>query len=321
LFNFPASGIFDKIDYRETSPQNCPVFMSREQGQDDSWTVLRLLEWTTGFFKTKASQSPRLDAEILLAHACDCSRIELYAAFDTVPGEQQRTAFRELVRRRGDGVPVAQLVGYKEFYSLRLRINEDVLIPRPETEHVVIEVLDVVKAAGASDRPLQIADVGTGSGAIAIALAKHLPNAQVTAVDLNDAALDIARWNARQHDVHSQISFFNSDLLAGVEQPETFDILCSNPPYVSTAEYTELAPTVRDHEPRTALVAGEKGTEVIWRIIHECGARITPGGRLVIELSPMIADRCAELAGEAGFDDGRFIKDLAGHRRVLSLRK
>ncbi len=172
------------------------------------------------------------------------------------------------------------------------------------------------------DRPLQIADIGTGSGAIAVTLAKQLPAAEITAVDRSAAALKIASWNAEQHGVAGQIQFCESDLLRSVDHPQQFDLVCSNPPYVSEAEYQQLAPTVREYEPAEALVSGPKGTEVIERIIREMPDRLRPGGRLILELSPMIADACASLAKEAGtFDDLRFVKDLAGHRRVLSLRR
>ena len=197
---------------------------------DETWNVLRLLQWTTEFFQKRGSDSARLDAEILLAHARDCSRIELYTAFEEEPDEEQRAAFRELVRRRGEGTPVAQLVGYKEFYSLRFRVNEHTLIPRPETEHLVIEVLDCAKLMTAQDRPLQIADVETGTGAIAIALALHQPSAQVTATDISPAALEVARWNADKHEVADRIRFVEADLLGEVENPNMFDLICSNPP-------------------------------------------------------------------------------------------
>ncbi len=288
--------------------------------QDEAWTVLRLLEWTTDFFKKRGCASARLDAEVLLAHARDCSRIELYTAFAEVPGDEQRVAFRELVRRRGEGMPVAQLVGYREFYSLQFRIDDNVLIPRPETEHLVIEALDCAKAMNITDRPLQIADVGTGSGAIAVSVAEHFPKAQFTAIDLSPAALKIAQWNAEKHEVDSRISFVESDLLSDVPTPEKFDIICSNPPYISEEEYQDLSPTVRDFEPREALVAGPDGTEVIKRLLGESYNRIQPGGRLIIELSPMIADACAELVEQISeLEDMRFIKDLAGHKRILSV--
>ena len=287
--------------------------------QEEAWTVLRLLEWTTEFFNKRGSESARLDAEVLLAHARGCSRIELYTAFAEVPDEEQRVAFREMVRRRGDGTPVAQLVGYREFYSLQFRVNHNVLIPRPETEHLVIEALDRAKAMNSS-QPLQIADVGTGSGAIAVTLAKHLPKAQLTAIDQSTEALKIAKWNAEKHKVDARVTFVESDLLAAVSEPAKFDVICSNPPYVSEAEYDELPPTVRDFEPREALVSGPDGTEIIKRLLGESYSRLNSGGRLIIELSPMIADACAELVEQISeLDDLRFIKDLAGHKRILSV--
>lgn len=290
--------------------------------QEEAWTVLRLLEWTTDFFKKRGGESARLDAEVLLAHARDCSRIELYTAFAEVPDEEQRVAFRELVRRRGEGMPVAQLVGYREFYSLKFRVDHNVLIPRPETEHLVIEALDCAKQMKPGDRPLQIADIGTGSGVIAVSIAEHLPNAQFTAVDQSADALKIALWNAEKHEVAPRINFLQSDLLAEIETPEKFDIICSNPPYVSDEEYENLAPSVRDYEPREALVAGPDGTEIIKRLLGESYNRIVPGGRLIIELSPMIADACAELVEQISeLEDLRFIKDLAGHKRILSVAR
>ena len=288
----------------------------------DPWTVLRLLEWTTEFFKKQGSGSPRLDAEILLAHARGCSRIELYTAFAEVPDDEQRVAFREMVRRRGEGMPVAQLVGYREFYSLEFRVDDQVLIPRPETEHLVIEALDCAKDLASQDRPLQIVDLGTGSGAIAVALAKNLDNAVVTAVDVSRAALKIAKWNVEKHSVESSVELVESDLFAEVDPSLKFDVICSNPPYVTESEYGELSKTVRDYEPKLALVSGEKGTECIERLLHEAPSRMTPGSRLIIELSPMIADACEKLAGEiAELTDLRFIKDLEGHRRILSLAR
>ena len=288
----------------------------------EPWTVLRLLEWTTDFFRKRGSESPRLDAEVLLAHARGCSRVELYTAFAEVPGEEQLVAFREMVRRRGEGMPVAQLVGYREFYSLRLRVTEDTLIPRPETEHVVVEALDCAAAMNLQGRVLQVADLGTGSGAIAIALAKHLLHAHITAVDRSEAALEIARWNAQQLHVDEQIDFLTSDLFGSVDQPELFDLVCSNPPYVTEKEYRELSETVRHYEPIEALVSGPTGTEVIERILQETPDRLRPGGRLIIELSPMIAEKCVSLATASdAFEDLRFVKDLAGHRRVLSLAR
>lgn len=310
----------------------------------DPWTVLRLLSWTTDFFRKRGSDSPRLDAEVLLAHSLGCSRIELYTAFGSEPSGPQRQTFRELVRRRGEGVPVAYLVGHREFYSLRLNVTPAVLIPRPETEHLVTLALDHAKSlapassartpadnavaesppAAPSLRPLKIADVGTGSGAIAVALAKHLPavypgGCQITAIDLSPDALDVARGNARDHAVDSQIEFVQGDLLDKLPSGSDFDMILSNPPYVSRAEYDDLDPTVRDHEPKMALLAGQRGTEIIARLIDQAASRLLPGGLLAIELSPMIAKDCAVLvAGNGHFHEPKLIRDLGGNQRIVT---
>jgi len=290
----------------------------------DAWTVIRLLNWTTDFFRKRGSDSPRLDAEVLLAHARQCARIELYTAFDTEPSEEQREAFREMVRRRGDGTPVAYLVGYREFYSLRIRVDESVLIPRPETEHAVIETLDRAKAmmAGNAAAALRIVDVGTGSGAIAIAIAKHLPAASIIAIDQSKSALEIAKWNVTNLEVQTHVTLRHGDLLAPLAGEPPVDIIVSNPPYVSAAEYDELDKGVRDHEPKTALVSGPKGTELIERLIDESIDRLRGGGQLIIELSPMIADAVAKKFEATGtFETPKFIKDFSGFKRIVSARR
>lgn len=292
-----------------------------DRSDEQPWTVLRLLEWTTGYFKTKGSDSPRLDAEVLLAHARDCPRINLYAAFNEVPPEEQLAAFREMVRRRGGGAPVAQLVGYREFYSLRFRVDSNTLVPRPETEHLVTEAIDFSKKVEVSDRPKTIADIGTGSGVIAVTLAKQMDDVVVHATDISEPAIDIARWNAEQMEVADRVHFHLGDLLSPIDPANRFDLICSNPPYVSASEYAELDATVRDHEPESALLAGDTGTEVIQRLLDDAPERLTSGGGLMIELSPMIAETCVELANQSGhYTDVRLVKDLAGHHRVLVAR-
>jgi len=312
----------------------------------DPWTVLRLLSWTTDFFRQRGSDSPRLDAEVLLAHSLGCSRIELYTAFGSEPSGPQRQTFRELVRRRGEGVPVAYLVGHREFYSLRLGVTPAVLIPRPETEHLVTLALDHAKSLAPTGsartgtpadnavaqcppptptlRPLKIADVGTGSGAIAVALAKHLPavypgGCLITAIDLSPDALDVARGNARDHGVDPQIEFVQGDLLDKLPAGSDFDMILSNPPYVSRGEYADLDPTVRDHEPKMALLAGERGTEIIARLIDQAASRLVSGGLLAIELSPMIAKDCSALvAADGHFHEPKLIRDLGGNQRIVT---
>jgi len=293
-----------------------------ETSNDTPWTVMRLLEWTTDFFRKKGSEPPRLDAEILLAHARGCQRIELYTSFDKVPEEEQRVAFRELVRRRGEGAPVAQLVGYREFYSISIRVDENVLVPRPETEHLVIEAIDQIKGR-LSDRPSPtVLDIGTGSGAIAVAIAKSLPKTQVTAVDISLTALDIAKWNVENLKLSDRVTLLQSDLFDGLEPDQTFDVICSNPPYISQSEYDELPTTVREFEPRGALLSGPDGTEIIARLLNDSVQRLNDGGQLIIELSPMIAGVSKTLAEQnGGYKEIHLIKDLAGHERILSMQK
>ena len=280
---------------------------------------MRLLQWTTDFFKKKGSESPRLDAEILLAHARGCRRIDLYTAFADVPDETQLVAYRELIRRRGGGAPVAQLVGTKEFYSLSFRVDENVLVPRPETEHLVTEAVDLAKSISPPGRPVRIADIGTGTGAIVCSLAHSLPDAQLVATDVSAAALEIAKWNVQKLGFADRIDLREGDL-TGPLGGERFDILCSNPPYVSQSQYDELPPTVRDHEPAGALLAGPTGREVIERLLDEARTHLHPGGWLLIELSPMIAADCHAAAVAGGWHQVRLVKDVARLDRILVCR-
>ena len=293
-------------------------------GQADAWTVLRLLEWTTDYFKKRGAASPRLDAEVLLAEARGCSRIELYTAFNSEPSAEVREAYREMVRRRAEGTPVAYLVGHKEFYSVDLRVTEATLIPRPETEHVVIEALDRAKELRAADiqKTLRIADIGTGTGAIAIAIAKNLPQCKLFAIDASPPALEIARYNVQKLELDQRIDLRLGDLLAPLADEPPLDIICSNPPYVSAAEYEQLSPEVRNFEPQSALVAGPDGTEIIARLIDEAHPRLVSGGSLIIEYSPMISQAVVGLIQQhGGYEEPRLIKDLAGLQRVVSVKK
>lgn len=289
----------------------------------ESWTVLRLLTWTTEYLKSHGSDSPRLDAEVLLAQARGCERIMLYAAFDELVADDVRATFRELVKQRAAGSPVAYLVGKREFYSLALRVTPDVLIPRPETEFVVVTVLDALKSTQSSVPGTQhVADVGTGSGAIAVATAKHAPTCHVTAIDISPAALAIAKENASTHRVADRIEFVQADLLAGMPPEPRFAVIASNPPYVSAAEFAALAPSVRNHEPQQALVAGPTGTEIIERLIPQAAERLLPGGWLILEVSPMIATRVGELfTADGRFEPAAVIKDLAGLPRVVKAKR
>lgn len=287
----------------------------------ETWTIGRLLQWTTNYLRERGVENPRLDTEVLLAHARACQRIDLYAAFEEVASDEVRGGFRELVSRRAAGTPVAYLVGHREFFSLSFAVTPDVLIPRPETELLVTTVLDLAKERG-TQQPIQIADVGTGSGNVAVSVAKYLPNAAVTALDASPAALEIAKQNAEELDVADKVTFHESDLFAAVPEQMSFDFVVSNPPYVSEPEYADLPREVKEHEPQSALVAGPKGTEVIERLIRHSEDRLRPGGWLLFEISPMIADACRSLLSDgAGWEDVQIIRDLSGLARLVQARR
>jgi len=290
--------------------------------QDEPWTIGRLLKWTTDRFKQSGALNPRLDAEVLLAEARGCERIELYTAFDEEPPEAVLAPFRQFVRRRVAGEPVAYLVGRREFYSLSFEVTPDVLIPRPETELVVVELLDAAKALRVSDRPLKIVDVGTGSGVIAVCAATQMKNCEVVAVDVSEASLAVAQRNVDKHGVGDRVTILKSDLLGGVPAEPQFDFVVSNPPYISTPEYHDLAVDVKDFEPKLALVGGETGTELIETLIHQAAGVLRSGGSLILEISPMVEDRVRQLIEASGaFEPVRTVADLAGLARVVTARR
>lgn len=288
----------------------------------ESWTVGRLLTWTTDYLKRHAAASPRLDAEVLLAHARGCQRIELYTAFSDPVAEEARTVFRDLVRRRAAGEPVAYLVGHREFYSLCFEVTPDVLIPRPETEHLVVQAIDLLRRVPDTKPPPRMADVGTGSGAIAVSVARHAQHARITAVDISPPALAVAGRNVQQHGVGDRVELVLSDLLQALPPEPAFELIVSNPPYVSEPEWEQLAVEVREHEPRSALVGGPTGTEVIARLLPQAAQRMRPGGWLLIEISPMIESLVHQsIASSGSYESSATIKDLAGHARVIASQR
>ena len=271
------------------------------------------MEVTTDFLKKQGSDTPRLDTEILLAHVRGCKRIELYTRYDEVLSDDQRDRLRELVRRRAKSEPVAYLVGHREFFGLDFHVTPDVLIPRPDTETLVVELLDAAKAHAEP----RIVDVGTGSGCIAIAATVNCPQARVTAIDVSEAALAVARQNAERHRVADRIRFLQGDLLAPLESGEQFGLVVSNPPYVAEGEIDQLQAEVRLHEPRSALTAGTDGLDVIRRVISEAPLWLVSGGELLFEISPEQARPVRELLEQhGGYRDVRIVKDLSARERV-----
>ncbi len=289
--------------------------------RDATWTIGRLLQWTTEHLEKKGADSPRLDAEVLLAKARGCTRVDLYTAFEEVADAELRASFRELVRRRLAGTPVAYLVGQREFYSLSFEVTPAVLIPRPETEHVVLRLLELANPDSTGPAP-RVLDLGTGSGVLAVCAAKYLPKAEVVAVDCSREALEVAQRNVERHQVEDCVRLIQSDWLESLQEEPPFDFIVSNPPYVSEQEFAELPVDVREHEPAVALVSDEDGLGASRRIIDASPAHLKPGGWLILETSPMLADRVAERFRQSEcFDREEIGRDLGRRQRVVSGRR
>lgn len=287
----------------------------------ETWTINRLLIWTADYFKKQGIEQPRLEAEVLLGHALNAPRIQLYARFEEIVSEDNRAKFRELVKQRASGMPVAYVVGRKEFYSLNFKVTRDTLIPRPETEHLVMAVLDALKTMP-TGAPLLVADVGTGSGAVAIAIAKWAPQYQVLAIDASAGAAEVAKTNAKDLGVADRVEVVVGDLLGGVAPDKKFAAIAANLPYVSTAEYEQLDKSVKDFEPASALVAGPTGTDLIAKLIPQAAERLVSGGLLALEASPMNAGLVAQLIdGNGDFQPAVITKDLAGHQRIIAAKR
>jgi release factor glutamine methyltransferase len=297
-----------------TAPPRASAGSARAEKQ--SWNVLELLRWTTAHFEERGIESARLDAECLLARALGVDRLRLYLDFEKPVLPDERAQFREWVRQRaGARVPVAQLLGLKEFWSLDLAITKDVLVPRPETEILVQSVLDTLPDHTAAVRVLEI---GTGSGAIALALASELPAAAITATDICEKALEVARSNADQLRHADRIEFRSGPNYQPV-LGKRFERVVSNPPYLAEWERGELSPELR-HEPERALFAGAEGLDVLSELVKGAGSVLEPGGSLHLELAPAQAPVVAALCREAGADRVEIRRDLAGRPRVVTAR-
>lgn len=284
------------------------------------WTIKALLNWTTDFLAKKgtAPAAARLEAQILLAHVLKCNKVDLMVRYEEQPAEAERTAYRELIKRRVDGWPVAYLVGFREFYLLPFDVSPAVLVPRPETETLVSEALRLLK-------PLTnpaVLDIGTGSGAIAVSIAHQKRDARVTATDISPDALDVARRNAERHGVAKRIEFRQGDLFGAVPADATFDVIVSNPPYVTPSELATLAPDVRDHEPRLALDGGPDGLAFYRRIAAGVGKVLKPGGWLLAEIGATQDAAVRTILGERGeLEVGKTLKDATGLPRVVVARR
>ena len=284
-------------------------------------TISGLLAKSAAWLKDKGSATSRLDAELLLAEVLGVNRVDLYVNFEQPLTRAEIDRYRELIRRRGDGEPVAYILGRAYFHNLTLKVDRHVLIPRPETEHVVETALNFL-VEGEWQRPPMVLDLGTGSGAIAIAVAAGFPDAGIVAVDASREALEIAKENARVAGLASRIRLEQSDMFEGLDPMETFDLIVCNPPYVSAEEWDRLPRDVRDYEPRDALYGGPDGLHYYRLLAGQAPQFLRPRGALVLEIGAAQAGAVLELLNATGhFGAAGVIQDYAGLDRVVEARR
>jgi len=308
----------------ENQPPDSPTLSAESETQNSElWTVQKILNWTTGYLQKHACESPRLESEVLLAHARNCQRIQLYTDFNQPVDDLVRAKMRGLVQRRVQGEPVAYLVGYREFFSLDFHLTPGVFIPRPDTESLVLEALEKLQNVSSP----RILELCVGSGCISVSLAVQKPDATLTAVDLSPLACEATKQNASRHNVLNSVHVLQGNLFDALDvqsqnENQKYDLLISNPPYVCTHEIERLARDIRDFEPHAALDGGEDGLDIVRKILDEGPSYVKPGGWCLLEMDPMQIESCLEMASDSkSWTQGRSRKDLSGLQRCVILQR
>ncbi len=297
--------------------------MASEATEKTSWTIKKLLEWTTDYFGQAQLEQPRLAAEILLAHVLRCQRIDLYVQYDRCPEPAELSEFRALVKRAASQEPVAYLTGRAHFFSLELEVSPAVLIPRPETEVLAASAIDFCRHE--TIRPkVDVLDLCTGSGCLAIAIGANVVEAEIVAVDISSEALEIARRNVIKHDLEGRITLLESDLFERIEQGPKgiFDLIVSNPPYISEHTYEKLSSDIRNYEPASSLLAKNQGLEYHQRIIDGAERYLADEGSLMMEIAFDQSDAVIALLKQSGYlKEVSIVRDNIGHPRVVKGKK
>lgn len=280
------------------------------------WTVRDLITWTAKHFKGKGVEDPAKEARLLLAHVFGCRPIEVLTRYDDQPTDAERQQFRELIKRRTDGCPVAYLVGSKDFYLLPFEVTPAVLIPRPDTETLVQVGVEFLKGKPTPT----VCDLGTGSGCLAVSIAHQVKGARVMAVDVSPEACEVAARNAARHGVSDRVTVLTGDLFAPLPPDARFDLVVSNPPYIPASEIDTLEVGVRQFEPRLALDGGADGLQFYRRMAATAAERLAPGGQLMLEIGWTQETAVRELFAAAGWTSVGSVKDLAGRWRVVRMK-
>ena len=286
------------------------------------WTIIKLIQWAANYFGSHNIDSPRATAEILLAHALNARRIDLYLRYDQPLNPDERDRFKALIKRRLRREPVAYIVGHKEFWSMDLEVTRDVLIPRPETECLVERALERL-ARESNPQPKSILELGTGSGAIILALASENSRHFYLGTDISINAIQVARRNAIRHGLGARVHFIVADWLTAFKvRPGLFDLIISNPPYVESGILIKLPPEIQAYEPPAALDGAEDGLQCLRRIIQSAALHLKPAGVLLLEMGADQQARLKRIIDECGqYEDLQFYKDYGGYDRIAAMAR
>ena len=299
---------------------------NQSKSSDPEWTIIKLLEWTTSYFKSHDIDSPRSTAEILLAHVLKLKRIDLYLRYDQPLYINELSKFKVLIKRRVEREPVAYIVGVKEFWSMDFAVTKDVLIPRPETECLVEAALALLPQGNASDSnqsPKSILELGTGSGAVILAIASMRPKPVYFASDRSVKAIRLARQNSKRHGLDTAVNFFCGDWFTPLNrQKKRFDMILSNPPYIPTQVIGRLMPEIYKYEPISALDGDKNGLFCLRHIINTAHGYLNPEGSLLLEIGHDQKNDVQSLIDQCGsYEHVVFTKDYGGYDRVVRMKK
>jgi len=282
-----------------------------------AWTILSLLNWATKYLQEKEFENPRLNVELLLSHSLKLSRIQLYTSFEKPLSKDELANFKQLFQRRLQHEPLQYIIGETEFFGLKYSVDNRVLIPRPETEILVEEIIQQAKLFPENEI-INILDIGTGSGNIAITVAKHILNSNIISIDISNDSLELAKENAKQNQVESKIKFLNVDIFANYELPITnYDFIVSNPPYISIEEFQSLQPEVKIFEPKTATTDNADGLTFYRRIAEIGKSLLNENGTIAVEIAYNQSEQVKTIFANANYKNISARKDYSGIERII----